>query len=448
MNNLVQSLKIELGQVWTPPDIALEMAKYALDSMPNAKHILDPACGPATFSLALQKAGANSVELTCYDVDEAMEKNTASINRALGFSSVTSNKNYLTDHSLANRFDIVIMNPPYIRQELINKDLKDTCSRFFLQTLDESVDRRSNLFVLFMLKGLVDLAPNGILCAIVYDAVTQSGYGKKTLAILNRHADLLYSRPLLAPFDGVLVDAQIMVYRKRDIPLTKSSFDTHSYNDGLVTVDDLLKVKRGTSLPLRKAYLASPSDLYYEKSTPFFIKQAKLTGLLVNADERVYLGVREESLNEGYQSWLKCRMAANNLSDKKLAIKPVCGAIAFNYYIRKAPRHLWNTKRIALADNFYVSNPSDDFSAEVAWLLLNSDIYMDRLIESARNQGNGLMKLQLYEYKQARVPDWRLLSNIEIESLSHAAISLINNGAEYSIVREIANKLAQKLLNV
>ena len=38
----------DLGQVWTPEDIALSMARKALGALPGVRFVLDPACGPGT----------------------------------------------------------------------------------------------------------------------------------------------------------------------------------------------------------------------------------------------------------------------------------------------------------------------------------------------------------------------------------------------------------------
>ncbi|WP_321158112.1 hypothetical protein, partial [Providencia stuartii] len=68
-----------LGQVWTPDEIAYEMVRDAFSLIPNAKKILDPSCGPATFSKAISKLNHQEIELTCYDVDPRMQSITKEI---------------------------------------------------------------------------------------------------------------------------------------------------------------------------------------------------------------------------------------------------------------------------------------------------------------------------------------------------------------------------------
>lgn len=440
-------LKAELGQVWTPAEVAVKMAREALAANKEIKKVLDPACGPATFSAALHAAGAKNIELDCYDVDERMSDFALALNKKYGFSGKTKHQDYLADTTLAGSFDLVITNPPYIRHEAIAPEAKNLYHNYLQEVLGEAVDRRANLFALFLLKGIVDLAKGGVLCAIVYDAITQSRYGKKTLALLSQHAELLSSVPAQAPFNGVLVDAQILLYRKRSEVRSKSMGSAEQTEKGCAPSELLLTTRRGTALPVRKGYIAIAGEPYFQRAVPFFIKQHKLASLVVEADARAYLA---ESLTcdiPELSNWLNERAHQNGIRLPQISVNAVRGQIAFNYYIRNAPRHLWNKDGIAIADNFYVSSTTDGFPAEVAWLLLNSDEYLDRFSAAARNQGNGLKKLQLYEYRQVLLPDWRLLPKRTINSLKKVATTLITDAADYMTVRDTANKNTKGLFN-
>jgi hypothetical protein len=77
---------------------------------------------------------------------------------------------------------------------------------------------------------------------------------------------------------------------------------------------------------------------------------------------------------------------------------------------------------------------------------MNSDEYLDRLVAAARNQGNGLKKLQLYEYRQVLLPDWRILPKRTISAMQKVATALIKDEADYKTVRAIANRNIKYLL--
>ncbi len=437
-----------LGQVWTPDDIANEMVREAFVLSPNAKKILDPACGPATFSKAINQLNFKEIELICYDVDPRMYNFTSHVNQKLELRGETRNQDYLLDSSLESNFDLVIMNPPYIRHERIQREIKENYHQYLSTKLGASIDKKSNLFALFLLKGILDLAPNGILCAIVFDAVQNSAYGKKTLSILNKYAELISTKTVIAPFKNVLIDAQILLYRKREKQISSVIEHNVSKSNLFIPLEELLKSRRGTALPKRAPFLANIGDKYYSYSSPFFIKQSRLDGLVIKPDQRIYLNNSESERVADYQEWMKERLEKYNISENKKNVNPIKGGIAFNYYIRNAPRHLWNKDNIALSDNFYVSDPKNDFPAEVAWLLLNSDQYLNRFIASARNQGNGLLKLQLYEYKNVLLPNWNLLSPVDIAELSHLSKSLIQSGAQPKKVQEIATNVVKKLMDL
>ncbi|MCQ9206438.1 MAG: N-6 DNA methylase [Omnitrophica bacterium] len=436
--------KGELGQVWTPSDVACEMAKEVLAVNPRAKHVLDPACGPATFSTAFDSAGAKNIDLVCYDVDETMKKFTAKTNRKLGFKSKTRLADYLADTSLEGTFDTIIMNPPYIRQEDIAKVNKDKYHQYLSQNFREKIDKRTNLFALFLLKGTLDLKPNGVMCAIVYDAISQTEYGKKTLKLMDRHAKMLSSKHVKMPFDDVLVDAQILLFRKRQHILEASESYKERCDDKLTTLEKLLDTRRGTCFPLRKLFIATRNDPYFSSTSPLFIKQRNITGLVVKPDQRAYLA--NKPLRAEIFKWLHKR-SDNQFPLSKMAVRGIKGPIVFNYYMRKAPRHLWNPKNIAVTDNFYVSTPRNDFPSEIAWFLLNSDLYISKLLRAARNQGNGLLKLQLFEYKNVRMPDWNRIPKREIAALSKVAKELIKDNASYETIRKIADKATKGLFN-
>ncbi|MDP1522105.1 MAG: N-6 DNA methylase [Methylotenera sp.] len=443
-------LNPKLGQVWTPPDIAMEMGAMAIAACGNSpiKKVLDPACGPATFSKVLHEAKLSKVSISCYDLDERMASFTKKVNSLAGFKGNTLNKDYLADTDLEKSFDLVIMNPPYIRQELIPIKDKEKYHLYLNSQLGEIVDRRSNLFVLFMLKGIVDLKPGGIMCAIVYDAISHSQYGKKALAILNQHAEIEASKHVKAPFNNVLIDAQILVFRKRAVPLTgKLNLPAiQQHQSGTVPLDQLLDTKRGTALLYRKAFLANEADPFFSNATPFFCKQAKLKGLVVKPDSKAYLFESEQAINKKLATWLKHKV--EEVASKKvvkLAHSKKAGPLLFNYYVREAPRHLWNPDMVTVSDNFYVSMPKHGFPPIAAWLLLNSDAFIKPILSSGRSQGNGLTKLQVFEYKQAIVPDWTTLTESEIAELISVATTLTSNNASYSEIIKTANKTAERL---
>ena len=113
------------------------------------------------------------------------------------------NSNFPTDwfdpewmFGVTGGFDIVIGNPPYVRQENIeNKDLIiDSISKCFVgdgRSLIK-INKRSDLYVYFYYKGLSLLKTSGVLCYISSNSWLDVGYGAKLQEFLLR-----YQKPLM-----------------------------------------------------------------------------------------------------------------------------------------------------------------------------------------------------------------------------------------------------------
>ncbi len=437
-----------LGQVWTPEPIAISMLEQCLKLDPDIKDILDPACGPGTFSRALINMKHTGVSLDCYDVDSRMVKLTNSIHKDAGLDGFVHHKNYLKDKTLEGKFDLVIMNPPYIRQEKIVKEDKEEYLSYFEEKLNCSLDKRSNLFAFFLIKAIVDLKKNGLLCAIVYDAIEHTSYGKKTISLLNQHCDLISEKQIHAPFTGAMVDAKVLIYRKREnISLITNHKTNICDSNGLIELEQLIDTRRGTGFSLRKLFIAESTDSIFSLSTPFFIKQAKLKGMIVEPDTFAYFIDPSHSESEIIKSWLISKASKLNIDVKKYVYAQISGEIIFNYYMRTKPRHLWNKNGVPVSDNFYVLKVKGDFPAQVAWLLLNSELYTSSILLASRNQGNGLSKIQLFEYKKVRVPDWRNIPERKIISLEKIADDLLTVNADYYTVKSVANEAIKGIFN-
>ena len=90
-------------------------------------------------------------------------------------------------------FDIVIGNPPYVRQEKIKN--KDRIIKSILESFNNyriTINKRSDMYVYFYYKGLSFLKPNGLLCFISSNSWLDSNYGKSLQEFL-----LKYMKPLL-----------------------------------------------------------------------------------------------------------------------------------------------------------------------------------------------------------------------------------------------------------
>lgn len=439
-----------LGQVWTPDDIAIQMIEMLFEhANGNIPFLLDPSCGPATFEKGLLTTKRKPDRLLGLDVEDKFVSFTKDIISSNGISGNIIKKDYLLQNDFADEFDAVIMNPPYIRHENIDNEKKDEYHRYLNCHLDIKIDRRSNLFALFLLKSIIDLKSGGLLCAIVYDAVSQSAYGKQTLKILDEYCELIENKSVKAPFDGAIIDGNIILYRKKHKrSIAKDSLSNYSTPDGFVSIDNLIKIKRGTGLKLRKAFLVNNDEPLFDHAIPFFIKQQSLKGLVVseNHANNAFVFKNLSDIPKDVKSMIEQRLVDADKVPDKITHNPISAPILFNYYIRGNPRHLYNPRRITASDNFYCIEPKLDFPEEVAWLLLNSKYYLSEIVSTGRSQGNGLKKVQLFEYKSAIVPDWTLIPEKSLIEIRKSAESLIENDLSIEEVKSVSNTYVEKYL--
>lgn len=437
MNKFV-ILNEELGQVLTPPDISDYMVDKSLKYFDTNLKILDPACGPATFVNSLQKKHTD-FEITQYDIDPQMVSLAKEYCQNCQLKNTTLNEDYLLSPIKYNYYDLVLMNPPYIRQEKIPLDLKKKYNNVLSQEIKVNIDSRSNLFIYFLIKSYLELKDNGIMCAILFNSISKTNYGVKCLNFLKSKCKILFSENLQTPFKDTIIDAEILIFKKITPPPTKEN-QPIEITKNYVTLNELLFLKRGSAIPNRKAYIFKDNNANYKDYLiPIFIKQQYISGLVVNNWNYVYNPYNETT------EWFIDHLHKNKLEFKKFNL--VSGMLLFNYYIRNNPRFLWNGNKVAVSDNFYASETRDDFPNEVAWLLLNSDIYTNAIVAASRDMGNGLKKIQLQAYKSVCVPDWRLLSKEKINFLYKLAISLIDENASVEKVKNKINNLLEEIFN-
>lgn len=214
------------GQVNTKAHIVelmLDLAGYNGD--PTTK-ILEPGCGEGAFLVAIVRRLINSVgpllatfeELSSSILGVEKDKDLAAICRKNIEAALQSEgiqkplavklaKTWVVvgdflDEDLEREFDLVVGNPPYVRQEAIPKEkLEDYRTRF------ECFYDRADLYVAFFERGLSLLSKKGQLAFICPDRFTKNQYGKKLRKVIadNYSVESVVDLAQASPFEHEVV---------------------------------------------------------------------------------------------------------------------------------------------------------------------------------------------------------------------------------------------------
>ena len=116
-------------------------------------------------------------------------------------------------------FDVVIGNPPYVRNEFI-----DTESKKYLEKRYEVFTGKSDLYVFFFEKSLVNLKENGKCGFIVSSKYTKTKYGKPLIEYLQNNSKInsFIDFRDLDVFSGIVAYPSIILFDKEKINSNKS----------------------------------------------------------------------------------------------------------------------------------------------------------------------------------------------------------------------------------
>ena len=179
-------------------------------------------------------ASARPDKLQCRRADTRLRRQLAKELRAAGFPAASAGQiaqwepfdqnapaapwfdpEYM--FGVANGFDIVIANPPYVRQEDISpKPYKDA----LLQAYSDAAVGRSDLYCYFYARGLQLLRPRGMHVFVCSNSWLDVGYGAKLQQYLLTNAALeaVYESAIERQFITADINTIISVLRKTDAP--------------------------------------------------------------------------------------------------------------------------------------------------------------------------------------------------------------------------------------
>jgi hypothetical protein len=463
--------KDQLGQVLTSSIVAGLMVDLLVKDL-EGDLILDPCVGKNIFFRMLEKKEnqfGRKFKKIGIEVDPHIVPKD-------WFNKKDDRQLYLQnffDFNPPLKFDGIIMNPPYVRQEnLVDSRInsKEKIIKALKSEYSHFIDKRQNLYVYFFMKAHQLLKGNGKLVAICYDSWLYTQFGdlfKKFLdenfvtkivlhfeerAFLNVEVGAtvleLLKRPLSSSGDD-RPSFRYTKYRKPEDYEHNSSvlrIETASLNDLIscvrkegdpfifptdvfIQLSDLCRgrIRRGISPKANEFFLLE--NPRFRETVPIVKDVKRINGFAVSQkDLRYIISTDGNSMSEGlcsYLEYIKHRIV--NAQRYKVLNKEIesgrkwykirlvePGIFLLNYYLRKNIRFIYNPEKYYASNNFYVFDTAIDPLLAVA--LLNSIFTKIGVIQNSRTQGGGLRKIQLYEFRRVPVFNPAVLEkNVSLE---------------------------------
>jgi predicted RNA methylase len=250
-----------LGKFYTPPALARACCRWAItrdDGDPP--RVLDPAAGGGAFVVAaldrLAALGADPATarqaVTAVDVDG----DALAVARERAGDVGTREADFLAlDPDDTGQFDAVVGNPPYVRQEGVDKD----AARKHLAALgpegatpyldgDRALDRRSDAYVYFLTNATRFLRPDGRLAMVVPTKWLATRYGESLQRFLLDHhrIEAVVGFDVRA-FDDALVDAAVLCCERRPDGAARRDGEVRFVRTAAGDADALADVLRGAA---------------------------------------------------------------------------------------------------------------------------------------------------------------------------------------------------------
>lgn len=464
---------MDLGQFFTNKNVAEYMVSlFCLDKNDT---LLDPCFGAGAFLQAATLSGYSNIE--GYEIDPNLYYMTKKKYPELSLY----NQDFLCADS-NKKYDGVIMNPPYVRQEKID-DLEPfgiTKKILRKNQLFASLPSTANLYMYFIIKSIDLLKDNGELVVIFPSSWLQAKSGKQFEQSLYSKCTLIKQIHIVGEVfeKNALVEVVILHLVKgvvsvdvvvENVKISNGTLQLHQTVSNDKEVDDFKipfsnigSVRRGLTTGCNSMYI-NPSfedKESFSHLVPIISSPKAITGYGMKNAKTDYMFIPNPELDfspeiQDYITEWKTRILAigqpktllskiTSNEDSWYFIKEIDSAgILFSYFVRNDMKFVLNELGYLARDNFYIIKPRIDIL--LAFALLNNYFTFLQLEKSGKKYGAGLLKLQRYDIEELKFPDIHLFSNEDIKRLkilSEKLNSTENANVIDDITRIIANYTA------
>jgi len=176
------SEQLRFGRFYTEScvaELALELA-----APETHDRIWDPTCGDGVFLRAAQGRGHAASLLHGHDIDNTA---IAACRHSLPGAEVTVADLFSLCPESTGRFDVIVGNPPYVRNERMPSARREELRARLQEVLGFNPPAQCDLSVLSLLQALRFLAPGGRLAFVMPNTWMDAGFGKSLRPYLLQH---------------------------------------------------------------------------------------------------------------------------------------------------------------------------------------------------------------------------------------------------------------------
>ncbi|MGB6200151.1 MAG: N-6 DNA methylase [Candidatus Acidiferrales bacterium] len=273
------------GQFATPFALALSLARYAHKTLGEGRlRFLDPAIGTGSFYSALsQVVSAKSIEAaTGIELDPLFAEAAESLWGKSGLHVVRGD--FTKQKPPAQRFNLILTNPPYVRHHHLESDAKDRLKVQLARSLHMEISGLAGLYCYFLLLCHEWMEEQGLAIWLIPSEFMDVNYGVTLRRYLTERVTLLHIHrfcPTDVQFTDALVSSAVVVFRKTQPPpghLVRFSFGGEIDNpstEALLPLDVLRRSRKWTQFPARTNFESTDEATLGDL---FVIKRGLATG--------------------------------------------------------------------------------------------------------------------------------------------------------------------------